>query len=129
MSSPVFRNWNRKRKISKSACLSAKQSRMRNALLVAGRGLLILVPTSTAVLLTLLPHQVDLVPVPFWLVWALVSLGVALEAPALWDALAPPARGIHGSMLYAKWAVALGLLNLASALCALFVLGSSSPSG
>jgi len=102
---------------------------MRVALLTIGAGVLILVPLGTAVLLILFPDEVGSVPVWLWLVWLVISLGVAVEAPALADALAPPGRGIYGSISYAKWTAALGALNVASALAALFLLRSTKFAG
>ena len=60
---------------------------MRVTLLAAGIGFLVLVPTGTAVLMILFSDEVAFVPVWFWLV---IGLGVALDAPALAVALAPP---------------------------------------
>jgi hypothetical protein len=102
---------------------------MRVALLAAGVGFLALVPTGTAVLLIFFSDNVALVPVWFWLVWLVISLGVALEAPALADALALPRRGTDGLAFYAKWAAGLGVLNVASALTALFFIVANKPPG
>jgi hypothetical protein len=100
---------------------------MRITLVAASMVFLTLIPMGTAILLGWFTDEVALVPVWFWLIWLVLSVGVALESPALVGGLAPPRRGRHSTALYAKLFTGLGVLNAASSLAALFCLVSKKP--
>ncbi len=100
---------------------------MRRVLLVVALGSLILVPVGTVTSLAIFPGSIFLIPVAFWVAWLVVSLIVSLEAPTLADELAPPSRGIHGAIRYARWIIALGLINLGYGMAVLLWLTWESP--
>ena len=124
----LFRNLEQNEKLHQSHPALAKPPWMRMTLLCASIVLLSLIPIGTAVLLRLFTDEVALVPVWFWLVWLVVSLGVTLEAPALAAALALSRHG-RDALAVARLVAGLGILNVASTLAALFFLVSKKPLG
>jgi hypothetical protein len=102
---------------------------MRRVVLAVAGGALVLVPVGTVTLLAIFPGEFLLIPVAFWVAWLVVSLIVSLEAPTLADELAPPSRGIHGAIRYARWVMALGLVNLGYGMAVLLWLMWRSPAG
>jgi hypothetical protein len=105
----------------------ARPGQMRITLF-ASMVFLTLIPIGTAVLLSLFPDEIPLVPVWFWLIWLVFSVGVTVEGPALVAGLTllPPRK--HAAS-YARLLAGLGVLNVASALAALFCLVSKKSLG
>ena len=48
----------------------------------------------------------------FWVLWLMVSLWATFYAPVAVDRLMPPHRGSHESATYARWGIALGVINM-----------------
>lgn len=120
----LFRFQNRIQKSPPIKTHDAKPQQMRITLLSASMIFLTLIPMGTAVLLGLFTDEILLVPVWFWLIWLVVSVGVTLEGPAVVVGFALPLRGRHSAASYAKLCAGLGVLNVASALAALLCLAS-----
>jgi len=82
---------------------------MHSRLRYVAVGIMVTVPAGAAVLLAILPGEVDRVPAALCLLWAFCSLVVSLEAPRLADWLN---GGIHTALRTTRLFLALGCINL-----------------
>jgi len=95
---------------------------MRMVLLRAAAGVMMLVPLSTAAVLAAFPHEVRLIPVWFWVVWFLLSVWAALDAP-LRVGWFVPANREDQAMRYARTGMVLALANVVWSIAAVIYLG------
>lgn len=86
---------------------------MRRAVLLSAAAVLILVPGGTAFWMAFFPHQPAILPIGFWILWLLLSLAATLYAPVLVDRLTPEYGGNRECAIYARWGIALGIINVA----------------
>jgi len=91
-------------------------------LLRAAAGVMMLVPLSTAALLAAFPHEVQLIPVWFWVVWFLLSVWAALDAPLRVGWFVPEDRQGR-TMRYARTGMVLALANVVCSIAAVIYLG------
>jgi hypothetical protein len=93
---------------------------MRKTLALAAAALMVLVPVGTGAVLALFPEAAPAIPVWFWVVWFLVSVWAALDAPVRVEWL--PA-GRFRSTGYARTALALAVGNVVLSIAAVVYLG------
>ena len=95
---------------------------MRKVLLLGAAAIMVLVPLSTATVLALFPHEVTLIPAWFWMVWFLVSVWAALDAPLRVQWFVPAHRH-HQSARYGRVGMVLALGNVLWSIAAVIYLG------
>jgi hypothetical protein len=86
---------------------------MRCLLLVSAAVLLVLVPAGAGAFAAFSPHPRRILPVGFWILWLLLSLWAMFYAPVVVGRLTPRNAGNHRCASYARWGIALALINLA----------------
>ena len=96
---------------------------MRRVLLLSAGAVMILVPAVSGFYAALFPRQSRILPMPFWLLWLVISLCVTLYAPAAIAHLTPSTQPSHRCAAYARWGVALGIINLVCSVAEIVVLG------
>ena len=84
---------------------------------------MVLVPAVASAYAAFSLRQTRLLPVTFWVAWLLVSLCVTFYAPAAVDRLTPPTQPSHRCAAYARWGIALGIINLVCSVAEIVVLG------
>lgn len=96
---------------------------MRRTLLLSAAVVLAMVPGVGAVSTAFFPRQGRILPVGFWVLWLLVSLWVTFYAPTTVDRLTPAHRGSHQCAAYARWGIALGMINVLWSVAEILLLG------
>ena len=96
---------------------------MRRALLLSAAAVLMAVPGVGAVSTAFFPRQDRILPVGFWALWLLVSLWTMFYAPIAVDRLTQPHGSSHQCATYAKWGIALGMINIAWSVVEILLLG------
>lgn len=86
---------------------------MRCILLPCAAAVMALIPAVSGAYAAFSPRQGRILPVWFWVLWLLISLCVIFYAPAAVDRLTPETHASHRCAAYARWGIALGLINLA----------------
>lgn len=86
---------------------------MRRVLLLSAAAVLVLVPGGAGVFAAFFPNQGRILPVGFWVLWLLLSLWTTFYAPVVVDRLTPRHAGSHQCAAYARWGIALGIINIA----------------
>jgi hypothetical protein len=74
---------------------------------------MVLVPGCAAVCVALFPRQEPILPLGFWILWLLLSLGIIFYAPVIVDRLTPETGRNRECAIYARWGMRLGFINLA----------------
>jgi len=96
---------------------------MRRALLLSATAVLILIPVLGGGYAAFFPRQGRVFPVAFWVLWLPVSLCVTFYAPLAVERLTPETHASHRCAAYARWGMALGLINLAWSVAEIALLG------
>jgi len=96
---------------------------MRRVLLLSAAVVLALIPAIAGLYTAFFPRQSRILPVPFWVLWLLVSLSVTFYAPLAVDRLTPQFEPSHRCAAYARWGIALGLINIAWSVAEIVLLG------
>ncbi len=96
---------------------------MRRVLLLSAAAVLVLVPGGAAVCAAFFPHQRRILPVGFWVLWLLLSLWATFYAPVVVNRLTPRNAGSHQCAVYARWGIALGIINIAWSMVEILRLG------
>ncbi|HUP03900.1 MAG TPA: hypothetical protein VMU19_07925 [Bryobacteraceae bacterium] len=96
---------------------------MRRALLLSVAAVMVLVPGGAGVCTAFFPSQGRILPVGFWVLWLMVSLWATFYAPGAVERLMPPHRGSHQSAAYARWGIALGVINMLWSVAEIVFLG------
>jgi len=96
---------------------------MRRALLLSAAAVMVLVPGGAGICTAFFPRQGRILPVGFWVLWLMVSLWATFYAPMAVDRLTPPHRGSHQSAAYARWGIALGIINIVWSVAEIALLG------
>jgi hypothetical protein len=96
---------------------------MRRVLLLSAAAVMVLVPGSAGVYTVFFPRRGRILPVGFWVLWFMVSLWATFYAPMAVNRLTPPHRGSHQSAAYARWGIALGLINMVWSVAEIVLLG------
>jgi hypothetical protein len=87
---------------------------MRRALLLLAAAVLVVVPAGTAFCAAFYPNRCRILPVAFWVIYLLVSLWTIFYSPVMVDRLTSRHAGSnHQGAAYARWGIALGIINLA----------------
>jgi hypothetical protein len=81
-------------------------------LLVCAAAVLVLLPASTGFYAAYFPRQGRVLPVGFWVLWLLLSLLTMFYAPVV-DRLTSRNTASHRRAAYARWGIALGIINIA----------------
>lgn len=96
---------------------------MRRVLLLSAAAVMVLVPAVGSTYAAFFPHQNRILPVTFWVLWLLVSLCATFYAPLAVDRLTPETYASHRCTAYARWGIALGLINLGWSVAEIVLLG------
>ena len=96
---------------------------MRRMLLLSATAVMVLVPAAGGVYAAFFPRQSRILPVTFWVLWLLASLCATFYAPVAVDRLTPEMHASHRCAAYARWGIALGLINIAWSLAEIVLLG------
>jgi len=96
---------------------------MRRVLLLSAAAVMLLVPAGGSLYAAFFPRQDRILPVGFWVLWLLISLWATFYAPIVVDRLTPKNFGNHRCAAYARWGIALGILNLAWSVTEILLLG------
>jgi len=96
---------------------------MRRVLLLSAATLMAVIPAGTGVYAAFFPRQSRILPVGFWVLWLLVSLWSTFYAPVVVDHLTPRSIGNHRCGMYARWGIALGMINIAWSVAEIVLLG------
>jgi hypothetical protein len=96
---------------------------MQRVLLLSAAAVMVLVPGVAGVHAALFPRQGRILPLGFWVLWLLLSLWATFYAPVLVVRLAPPNLGSHRCAAYARWGIALGVINIAWSMTEIVLLG------
>ena len=96
---------------------------MRRLLLLSAAVVMFLIPAIGGAYAAFFPRQSRIFPVTFWVLWLLVSLCATFYAPVAVDRLTPEIHASHRCAAYARWGIALGLINLAWSVAEIVVLG------
>lgn len=91
-------------------------------LLRAAACILILVPGSTAAVLAFFPGEIARIPVGFWLVWFVISVWTALDAPLRVSWFLPD-DALNQNIRYGKTGTVLGLANVIWSIAFVIYLG------
>jgi hypothetical protein len=82
-------------------------------LLVSAAAVLVLVPGGTGLYAAYFPRHKSILPVGFWVFWLLSSLCTMFYAPVAVNRLTAQNTASHRCAAYARWGIALGILNIA----------------
>ena len=82
-------------------------------LLVSAAAVLVLVPGGTGFHAAYFPRHRGIFPVGFWVLWLLSSLCTMFYAPVVVDRLTSHHTASHRCAAYARWGIALGIINIA----------------
>jgi len=96
---------------------------MRRVLLLSAAAVMALIPAGAGVYAAFFPRESRLLPVGFWVLWLLVSLWATFYAPVVVDRLTPRSLGSHRCAAYARWGIALGIVNIAWSVAEIVILG------
>jgi len=96
---------------------------MRRALLLSAAAVMVVVPGGAGLSTAIFPSHGRMVPVGFWILWLLISLWATFYAPVLVDRLTPSHRGSHQCAGYARWGIALGVINMLWSMAEILLLG------
>jgi len=96
---------------------------MRRVLLLSAAAVMFLVPAGAGVYAAFFPRESRILPVGFWVLWLLVSLWATFYAPVVVDRLTPESLGSHRCAAYARWGIALGIVNVAWSVAEIVILG------
>jgi len=96
---------------------------MRRVLLLSAATVMALIPAGTGVYAAFFPRQGRILPVEFWVLWLLVSLWATFYAPMVVDRLTPQSLGSHRCAAYARWGIALAIVNIACSVAEIALLG------
>jgi hypothetical protein len=96
---------------------------MRRVLLLSAAAVMVLIPAGAGLYTALFPRQDRILPVWFWVLWLLLSLWATFYAPMVVDRLTPRTLGSHRCAAYARWGIALGMINLAWSVAEIVLLG------
>jgi len=96
---------------------------MRRVLLLSAAAVMALIPAIAAAYAAFFPRQTRILPVGFWVLWLLVSLCVTFYSPLAVDRLTPETQASHRCAAYARWGIALGLINIAWSVAEIVLLG------
>jgi len=95
---------------------------MRMLLLYVSAGALALLPVGVAVTLAVFPAGFRSVPLLLWVVWLVLSVWCALDAPTRIESLLPPNR-LHRVARYERQAMILAVVNVICSLATLIYVG------
>ena len=96
---------------------------MRRVLLLSAAAVMAMIPAGGGVYAAFFPRQSRILPVGFWALWLLVSLWATFYAPVVVDRLTPQSVGSHRCAAYARWGIALGIVNIACSVAEIALLG------
>jgi hypothetical protein len=96
---------------------------MRRVLLLSTAAVMAMIPGGAGIYAAFFPRQGRILPVGFWVLWLLVSLWATFYAPVVVDRLTPQSLGSHRCAAYARWGIALGIVNIACSLAEIGLLG------
>ncbi len=96
---------------------------MRRVRLLSAAAVLVLVPGGSGVFAAFFPNQRRILPAGFWALWLLLSLSTTFYAPVVVDRLTPRNAGSHQCATYARWGIALGIINIAWSVAEIMWLG------
>jgi len=92
-------------------------------LLLFAAAAMVLVPGSAGVFTAFFPRHDRVLPVGFWVLWLLLSLGATFYAPVVVDRLTPQHGSSHQCAAYVRWGIALGIINIVWSLAEIGLLG------
>ena len=96
---------------------------MRRALLLSAAAMMVVVPAGAGLTTAIYPRQARILPLGFWVLWLLVSLWATFYAPNAVDRLTPSHQGSHQCAAYARWGIALGVINMLWSVAEILLLG------
>jgi hypothetical protein len=82
-------------------------------LLVCAAAVLVLVPGGASFYAAFFPRHGRILPVGFWVLWLLLSLWTMFYAPVVVNRLTSHNTASHRRAAYARWGIALGIINIA----------------
>jgi len=96
---------------------------MRRVLLLTAAVVMVLVPAVGGAHAAFFPGQSRILPVGFWVLWLLASLSSTFYSPLVVDRLTSQYQASHRCAAYARWGIALGIINTVWSVAEIVLLG------